>query len=145
MPYSQVPLAHGHRERGKSFLLVTPDWLACLANALGVSSQDLVSKWTFFIQMDGESALSHVFQMITWSPACVMNTRYWMWKKKIASRVIGVFFFDGKFYDVAKVAIVHLERFSRNLAIFEIPVKVIFFSCILLYFDFILIMSKFGD
>jgi hypothetical protein len=95
--------------------------------------------------MDGESALSHVFQMITWSPACVMNTRYWMWKKKIASRVIGVFFFDGKFYDVAKVAIVHLERFSRNLAIFEIPVKVIFFSCILLYFDFILIMSKFGD
>lgn len=57
--------------------------------------------------MDEESALSHVFQMITWSPTCVMNTRYWMWKKRKASRVIRVFFFWGKFYDVAKVAIVH--------------------------------------
>jgi hypothetical protein len=51
-------------ERGTGFLLVTPDWLACLAECLGVNLQDLVSKWIFFIQMDEESALSHVFQMI---------------------------------------------------------------------------------
>ncbi len=61
--------------------------------------------------MDEESALSHVFQMITRSPACVMNTRWKKQKKSLASHQCVLFL--GIFYDVAKMAIFHLKDLTE--------------------------------